>query len=62
MAGLERNTFSFSFFFLSKKFNLTQNKLRKKNSFTFHFGSIFFLSELIQSLKGGKFPQLKKRV
>ena len=61
MAGLECNTFSFSFF-CQKNFNLTQNKLRKKILLLFILAQICFLSGLIQSLKGGKFPHLKKRV
>lgn len=49
MAGLECNTFGFSFFC-------------QKILLLFILAQIFFLSELIQSLKGGKFPRLKKIV
>lgn len=62
MAGFECNTFSFSFFFV-KKIQFNPKQIEKKKYFYFSFWlNFFFLSELIQSLKGGKFPQLKKRV
>lgn len=60
MAGLECNTFSFSFF-CQKNFNLTQNKLRKKNTFTFHFGSNLFSLWINSISKGWKVSSFEKK-